>query len=165
MPQLRVFCSDFCLTDYPRIDPSRELEGRLGAAPHFSPTRASDRGAYLCRLHGLLLARDLASPVASARTRPDPTCRSGQVCRHPDARCALPDDRRPHSDFKPLHPTRTRSKNPARTTQAHDAGPTTTAHQLSPKALGTEIKHRCCSADLLTTMSIWSGFAGHDPSE
>ena len=45
------------------------------------------------------------------------------------------------------------------------AGPTTTAHQLSPKALGTEIKHRCCSADLLTTLSIWSGFAGHDPSE
>src|SRR5580704_14317770 len=110
MPQLRVFCSDFCLTDYPRIDPSRELEGRLSAAPHFSPTRASDRGAYLCRLHGLLPARDLASPVAPARPRPDPTCRSGQVCRHPDARCALPNDRRPHSDFEPLHPSRTRSK-------------------------------------------------------
>ena len=47
----------------------------------------------LCRLHGLLPARDLASPVAPARTRPDLTCRSGQDCRHPDARCALPDGR------------------------------------------------------------------------
>jgi len=84
----------------------------------------------------------------------DHACRSGQVCRHPDARCALPDNRRPHSDFKPLHPSRTRSKNPARTTQTHAAGPTAAAHQLSPKALGTEIKHRSCSADLLITMSI-----------
>ncbi len=106
---------------------------------------------------------DLASPVASAGTRPDSTCRSGQVCCHPDARCTL--RRRAHSDFKPLHPSRTGAKNPARTAQAHAAGPTTPAHQLSSKALRSEIKHHSCSADLLTMMSIWSAFPGHEPLE
>ena len=77
---------------------------------------APDRGAHLCGLPGLLPARDLASPVASARTRAEPTCCFGQICRHSDARCALSDDRRPHPDFKPLHPSRARSQNPARTT-------------------------------------------------
>ena len=48
-----------------------EIEGRLGAAPHLSSTRASDRSAHLCGLHGLLSAGNLAGPATPTRPRPD----------------------------------------------------------------------------------------------
>ena len=40
------------------------------------------------------------------------------------------------------------------------AGPTATAHQFSRKAFKPELKDSSCSADLLSTMSIWSPFPG-----
>jgi hypothetical protein len=39
------------------------------------------------------------------------------------------------------------------------------AHQLSRKAFKSELKYSSCSADFLTTMSIWSAFPSHDPLE
>ena len=119
----------------------------------------------LCRLHGLLPARDLARAIASTGARIEPTCCFGQICRHPNARCSLSDDRRPHPDFKPLHPSRTRSQTPARTTPPHVAGPTATAHQLSWKAYESELKHRSCGTDLLTSMYFWSAFPRSRPLE
>ena len=85
--------------------------------------------------------------------------RFGQICIQMLG-CALPDDRRPHPDLKPLLASRARSQTPARTTQSHTAGPTATAHQLPRKAFESELKHRSCGTDLLTTMCFWSGFLG-----
>ena len=44
------------------------------------------------------------------------------------------------------------------TTQPHAAGSTATPHQLSRKLLNQNI----APVDLLTTMSIWSTFPGHE---
>src|SRR5271166_2274211 len=92
-----------------------------------------------------LFPQDIAGMLKSrltfkeAITRTNPTCGFGQIWHHPNARCALSDDRRPHPDFKPLHPSRARSQSPARTTQPHAAGPTATTHQFPREAFKSEL--------------------------
>ena len=91
-------------------------------------------------------------PGCAAGPRADAPGCARKVRHHADARCALSDHRRPHLDLEPLHSSGARSQTLARTTQPHAAGPTATAHQLSRKALESQLKHRSCGADLLTTM-------------
>jgi hypothetical protein len=62
---------------------------------------------------GDLPACNLASPVASARTRTDPTGCVGQIRHYADARCALSDYRWPQLDIKPLHASGNWSQSPA----------------------------------------------------
>jgi hypothetical protein len=40
-----------------------------------------------------------------------------------------------------------------------------TTDKFPRKALEPELKHRSCGTDLLTTMSIWSGFPSRQPLE
>ena len=76
----------------------QEPEGRSATASDLSPARRAHRGAHLRRLPGLLPARHAARTAQAAGARPYAAGCTRQVRRHPDARRAFPDHRRPHLD-------------------------------------------------------------------
>ena len=109
----------------------KDLKDDLGLRPILHQLEARDRGAHLCRVPGLLPARDFGTASAGPGSGTDPASRAGEVRRHPDARCAFPHHRRTGGGLDSLHPTGTRAATAAEQAQTGVAGATTTQDFLS----------------------------------
>jgi hypothetical protein len=84
-------------------DPFDFAQDRLGNPTDLPPERGPDRGPHLCKLPGVLPARDLGPMAAGPCPRIDaPQC-PGEVRNHPGGRCGDPHERWPHADFAAIH--------------------------------------------------------------
>ena len=81
----------------------QEPQGRLESATALSPERGAHRGAHICGVPGVLLARDLAGATAAIGAGADGSNSVGKICSDPNGKRAFSDDRWEGTHFSALH--------------------------------------------------------------
>jgi len=112
----------------------KNLKDDLQLRPIYHQLEQPRRSPHLRGLPRLLPARHLEGAAQAARPRPHAPRRARQIRRHPNARCAFADHRRPHSDSDPLYRTHRRPKTPGQKSQTRAATAAATQNNRRRKA-------------------------------
>ena len=127
--------------------------------PDLSSMRTTHRGAYLCRVPGLLPARHAARTPQAASPRPHPQSRARQVRRGANARRAFSDHRRPHPDPQPLHRTHRRPKDAGPATQTRSGAPAAATHHRAKQSRPRSGQRRVVETFAMPALILLTFFA------